>query len=54
MLPGASVERTARLVGRKFTYGYAVTEQQADRMFDLRVDRPFPMLVRCELDVLAD
>jgi len=47
---GASVERTAKFLGRTFTYGYVVTEHQPDRLVELKVDRPFPMLVRYELD----
>ena len=47
---GAGVERTARFLGRTFTYGYVVTQHEPDRLVELKVDRPFPMLVRYELD----
>ena len=47
---GASVQRTARFLGRTFTYGYVVTQHEPDRLVELKVDRPFPMLVRYELD----
>jgi len=47
---GATVERTARFLGRTFRYGYVVTKHQPDRLVELRVDRPFPMLVRYELE----
>jgi hypothetical protein len=47
---GATVERTARFLGRTFTYGYVVTRHQPDRLLELRVDRPFPMEIRYELD----
>lgn len=47
---GAMVERTARFLGRAFTYGYVVTQHEPDRLVELKVDRPFPMLVRYELE----
>lgn len=50
LVRGATVARTARFLGRSFTYGYVVTEHQPDRLVELKVDRPFPMLVRYELD----
>jgi Polyketide cyclase / dehydrase and lipid transport len=49
LVTGATVERTAKFLGRTFTYGYVVTEHDPDRMVTLRVDRPFPMTVRYEL-----
>ena len=54
LVEGATVERTARFLGRSFTYGYVVTRCQPDRLVELRVDRPFPMLVRYELDDASD
>jgi len=50
LVTGAKVERTANFLGRTFTYGYVVTEHLPDRLVELKVDRPFPMLVRYELD----
>ena len=50
LVTGSTVERTARFLGRTFTYGYIVTQHDPDRMVELKVDRPFPMLVRYELD----
>ncbi|MEO6145252.1 MAG: SRPBCC family protein [Dermatophilaceae bacterium] len=47
---GARVERTAKFLGRVFTYGYVVTAYQPDCLVELKVDRPFPMLVRYELE----
>jgi hypothetical protein len=47
---GSTVERDARFLGRTFTYGYVVTDHQPDRLVELKVERPFPMLVRYELD----
>jgi hypothetical protein len=49
LVQGATVERTARFLGRTFTYGYVVTAHEPDRMVELRVERPFPMHVRYEL-----
>jgi hypothetical protein len=43
------VVRTARLLGRTFDYCYVVTRPDLDRMVELKVERPFPMLVRYEL-----
>jgi len=53
LVRGATVERTARFLGRSFTYGYLVTEHQPDRLVALQVDRPFPMVVRYELEDTA-
>jgi hypothetical protein len=46
---GATVERTARFLGRSFTYGYVVTAAEPDTFVELKVEKPFPMLVRYEL-----
>lgn len=46
---GATVERTARFLGREFRYGYVVTEHDPDRLVEMKVERPFPMTVRYEL-----
>lgn len=54
LVQGSSVERTAKFLGRTFTYGYVVTEHEPDRLVELKVDRPFPMLVRYELDDASD
>jgi hypothetical protein len=49
LVEGATVERTARFLGRSFTYGYVVTAAEPDTFVELKVDKPFPMLVRYEL-----
>ena len=49
LVEGATVEREARFLGRRFTYGYVVTAAEPDALVELKVDRPFPMLVRYEL-----
>lgn len=54
LVEGATVERTARFLGRTFTYGYVVTRHEPDRLLELKVDRPFPMTVRYELDEHPD
>jgi hypothetical protein len=46
---GSVVERDARFLGRSFTYGYVVTSHAPDALVEMKVDRPFPMLVRYEL-----
>ena len=53
LVEGSTVERTARFLGRSFSYGYVVTRHEPDRMVELKVDRPFPMLVRYELEDAA-
>src|SRR5256885_16168994 len=50
LVKGATVIRTAKFLGRTFTYGYTVTAHDPDRLVELKVDRPFPMTVRYELD----
>ncbi len=47
---GETVERTARFLGRTFTYGYLVTAHTPDTLVELEVKRPFPMRVRYQLD----
>jgi polyketide cyclase/dehydrase/lipid transport protein len=54
LVEGAVVVRTARFLGRTFTYGYLVTRHEPDRLVELKVDRPFPMTVRYELEPHAD
>lgn len=47
---GATVERTAKFLGRTFTYGYVVVSHEPDKLVELKVDKPFPMTVRYELE----
>ncbi len=49
LVEGSVVERDARFLGRSFTYGYVVTAHEPDALVEMKVDRPFPMLVRYEL-----
>ena len=46
---GSRVERTTRFLGREFTYVFTVVDADDDRSVDIRVERPFPMQVRYEL-----
>jgi hypothetical protein len=46
--------RSVKFFRRSFTYGYVVTQHERDRLVELKVDRPFPMLVRYELEDAAD
>jgi len=50
LLPGASVERVARFLGREFTYRYEVTAFEPDSLVAMAVTRPFPMDVCYELE----
>ena len=50
LVTGSSVVRTAKFLGRTFDYGYVVTGHQPDQMVEMTVDRPFPMVVRYELE----
>ena len=50
LVEGATVERTARFLGRTFTYRYVVTASEPQRVVELRVERPFPMTVRYQLE----
>jgi len=54
LVAGSTVERTARFLGRTFTYGYRVTAHEPDRMVEMTVERPFPMVIRYELADDAD
>lgn len=54
LVPEATVDRTARFLGRSFTYRYVVTRHLPDQLVEMRVDRPFPMLIRYELQDAPD
>jgi hypothetical protein len=47
---GATVVRTAKFLGRTFDYGYVVTAHEPDRLVEMKVEKPFPMTVRYELE----
>jgi Polyketide cyclase / dehydrase and lipid transport len=52
--PGSRVKRTTRFLGREFNYVYYVVEADDDRFVEIRVDKPFPMQVRYELEDVPD
>jgi len=47
---GTTVERSARFLGRRFTYRYVITDYDPGQRMEMRVDRPFPMTIRYELE----
>jgi Polyketide cyclase / dehydrase and lipid transport len=51
---GARVERVVKFLGRRFAYQYEVTAAGADTFVELRVERPFPMQIRYQLDDAPD
>ncbi|MDX8028873.1 SRPBCC family protein [Lentzea sp. BCCO 10_0856] len=50
LVQGATVVRTAKFLGRTFDYGYVVTAHEPDRLIEMKVEKPFPMTVRYELE----
>jgi Polyketide cyclase / dehydrase and lipid transport len=54
LVSGSTVERTARFMGRSFSYGYVVTGYEPDRLVEMTVERPFPMRIRYELSDAED
>jgi hypothetical protein len=46
---GSKVERTSKFLGRQFAYQYDVVEADGDRLVAMRVQQPFPMVIRYEL-----
>lgn len=46
---GSKVERTAKFLGREFSYLYEVVAAESDRFVEMRVEQPFPMQIRYEL-----
>lgn len=47
---GSLVERVARFMGRQFGYQYEVTAADDDGFVEMRVEKPFPMHIRYELE----
>ena len=47
---GSRVERVSKFLGRQFGYQYEVTDADADSFVEMKVDRPFPMNIRYELE----
>jgi len=47
---GSRVERTSKFLGRTFSYTYEVVDNDGDRFVEMRVEEPFPMHIRYELE----
>lgn len=47
---GATVVRTASFLGRSFDYQFEVIDASGDDFVHMKVDRPFPMQIRYELE----
>jgi hypothetical protein len=47
---GSKVERTSQFLGRRFAYQYEVVDADEDRLVAMRVEQPFPMQIRYELE----
>ena len=54
VVQGASQGRTAEIRGQTFTDLYAERQRLADRLVEMKVNRPFPMLGRYGLDDSPD
>ena len=50
---GSRVERVTRFLGRQFGYQYEVTAADEDGFVEMRVEEPFPMQIRYELEDAA-
>lgn len=51
---GAKVVRTAKFLGRKFDYEFEVVDTDGESFVHMKVDRPFPMQIRYELEDRAE
>jgi hypothetical protein len=51
---GSKVERTSKFLARQFVYQYEVVDADGDRFVVMRVDEPFPMQIRYELEDSPD
>lgn len=51
---GSKVERTSKFLARQFVYQYEVVDADGDRFVLMRVDEPFPMQIRYELEDSPD
>lgn len=47
---GSRVERVVKFLGRRFGYEYEVVAADGERFVEMRVEQPFPMHVRYELE----
>jgi hypothetical protein len=51
---GSKVERTSKFLARQFVYQYEIVDADSDRFVVMRVDEPFPMQIRYELEDSPD
>jgi hypothetical protein len=51
---GSRVERVARFLGRQFGYQYEVTDAERERFVEMRVEEPFPMQIRYQLEATPE
>lgn len=47
---GSRVERVTKFLGRQFGYTYEVVDADGERFVEMRVEQPFPMQIRYELE----
>jgi hypothetical protein len=47
---GSKVERVSKFLGRRFAYLFEVTDHGPDAFVAMKVDEPFPMRIRYELE----
>lgn len=47
---GSQVERISKFLGRRFGYLVDVVDHQDDTFVEMRVEKPFPMRIRYQLD----
>lgn len=53
MKKGARVGRTVEMAGRRVEFEYKVMETDSDTFVDIKVDDPFPMRIRYELETVS-
>jgi hypothetical protein len=54
LVKGAQVDRVSKFMGRTFGYRYEVVDASGDDYVVMKVEQPFPMQIRYQLDALAD
>jgi len=50
LVKGAQVERISKFMGRTFPYRYEVIDASGDEHVTMKVEQPFPMQIRYQLD----
>lgn len=54
MIAGSRVERVSKFLGRRFGYLVEVVASEPDRFVEMKVEKPFPMHIRYQLEALSD